>query len=157
MGLGFLWDIGGQLFTRDFWGRILTDPLAAVRQHPELAAKSALVAGATVATGGLLLKAAPLVLGAGRALLTGAKVAATPVSFAVRHPVASFLLVTQADLPTEIVRAFGARRQAPAGTLPAPAPSAPPPATLTRAIPPQHAFRGGPVQEGAQWQALFAW
>lgn len=162
MGLGFLWDIGGQLFTRDFWSRVLTRPLEAVRQHPKLALTSGLIAGAAVATGGLALKAAPVVLGAGGALFTGAKAVAAPAAFAVRHPLLTYLAVSQADLPTEIVRAFGQRqRAAPAVTVaaapvPVPAPTPPPPAPVTRAIPTQQ-LRRGPVAGQGQWQALFSW
>lgn len=98
--LGDIWEALPQLVTADFWHRIVTRPFEAVRQMPDVAIKSGLVAGAAVATGGLALKAAPVVFGA-------AKAAAAPATFVARHPVLSYLLVTQSDLPTEVVRTVG--------------------------------------------------
>lgn len=143
MALEDVWQAASQVWTADFWTRLTTRPWEAVIQHPALAAKSALVAGAVAATGGLALKAAPVVVGAVKAL-------AAPVSFAARHPILTYLAISQADLPTEIVRAFGARAAAPA------APPLRGAATL-RTVPPPAAVRRPAVTRQADFQALFGW
>lgn len=139
----------GELFRPRFWSQIATDPLEAVKRDPALALKSGAYAGAAVATGGLALKAG-LVGGAvrgaatlGRAALGVAGLAALPfraaaaaapaLGFAARHPILTYVLLSNAELPSEIARAFQVRGTAggalpvvgPAGVVPsiAPAPS----------------------------------
>jgi len=124
LSLSLLGDILPQVFTMDFWGRMLTNPFAAVVQHPRLALESGLVAGATTAAIGGAIMAAPVVASAAATALGVGKVAAAPVLFAAKHPILSYLIATNADLPTEIVRAFGASR---AQQPRAPGPATPPP------------------------------
>lgn len=124
----------GELFRPDFWKRIATDPLAAVRRDPELALKSGLYAGAAVATGGLALKAG-VVGGAlrgaaalGRGALGVAGLAALPfraaaaaapaLSFAARHPILTYVLLANAELPSRIAGAF--QVQVAVGGVPSP-------------------------------------
>ncbi len=151
--MGAILDSLTQIFTRDFWGRILTRPHEAVIQHPDIAAKSALAgAAATLAVAGGIV-AAPVVASTAVGLFAAGKVVAAPVAFAARHPILSYVLATQSDLPTELVRAFGQIYGAPTaapGAAPAPVQLGPPPGVtpLTR----------GPVPGPSnQLQAMFAW
>ena len=154
--MGYLWDAAGQVFSADFWTRLVTRPWEAVIQHPGVALGSGAVAGAIVATGGLALKAAPVVAGVAKTLLGVGKAVAAPASFAVRHPILTFAAVTQANLPTEIVRAFAARPAAPPTPAPIQAPQAVPAPPSTRQTIVQPA-RGPFIQQGQDWQAMFGW
>lgn len=157
--LGEIWDVGKQLFTADFWGRIFTRPLEAVRQMPEVAAKSALYAGAATAAIGTGIKVVPVAIRALGALFGAARVATPAVSFAVRHPIATYVAVQNADLPTQIVQAFASRPQivvAPAPSLPGVQGPPPEPPRTAVTLPPTP--RGFLTQPGAvPVQALFGW
>lgn len=154
--MGYLWDAAGQVFSTDFWTRLLTRPWEAVIQHPGVALASGVIAGATVATGGLILKAAPVVAGVAGTVFGAGRAVAPAASFAVRHPLLTFAAVTQANLPTEIVRAFGARPAVQPGAAPrqAPLPVPAPPSTGLTIAP---TARGPFIQQGQEWQAMFGW
>ncbi len=170
--------IGGQLFEGDFWTRMVRDPLGGVQADPWFAVKSGVAAGGAVLAGGLALKAG-IVAGIGKALSAvggvlggvlkapaAVKTAAGPVSWIVRHPIISYLAVTNAELPTEIVKAVAVVAARPA----APAPVAPvvrPPPLLPAPLPPSapvvpaaarapSAARARPAP-GDPWAAMFAW
>lgn len=150
--MGAIWESLGQVWTRDFWGRLLTRPHEAVIQHPDIALKSAAAgAAATLAVAGAIV-AAPVVAAAAAGLFTAGKVVAAPVAWAARHPILSYVLATQSDLPTEIVRTF-AQIYGP-GTVAVPAPT---PAPVPVPSPDAPAQASGPAPVNQQWQAMFAW
>ena len=158
--LGDAIDLGKQLFTTDFWGRIFTRPLEAVRKFPGVAAKSALVAGATVATGGLALKVAPIVGGLFKGLFAAGKAVAPAAGFAVKHPILSYVIASNAELPTEIVRAFASRPVVVQGRAPAPIPApqqAPAPVAAPRPIPPQNYVPRMEPRRRTNFDAFFRW
>jgi len=154
--LGDIYDYGKQLFTTDFWGRIFTRPLEAVRKYPGVAAKSALVAGATVATGGLALKAAPIVAGLFKGLFAAGKAVAPAAGFAVKHPILSYVIASNAELPTEIVRAFASRPVVVQGGAPAPQP-APAPVRVPQPVPQQYSAPRLEPRRRSDFDAFFRW
>lgn len=109
----------GELFRPRFWRQIVTDPFAAVRQDPALAARAGLYAGGgalaagvavqTGAVGGAVRAAGAVARGAVglvAAPFRAAAAAAPALSFAARHPVLTYLAVVNAELPLRIASAF---------------------------------------------------
>lgn len=109
----------GELFRPRFWRTIATDPLAAVRRDPGLAAKAAagaggaaLVTGLAVQTGlvGAGLRAAGTLargaVGLAAAPFRVAAAAAPALGFAARHPILTYVLLANAELPSQIAGAF---------------------------------------------------
>ena len=132
------------VLTADFWRRIWTDPLAAPLADPGLALRSAAVAGGAVLGAGLAVKAGVVggALRLGRAAVSLIRApfalarAAAPVApWVVRHPLLTYAVVSNIELPTEIVRAFG-------GWIARPEPVAP--AVVSRA-PPETVVPSGPA------------
>lgn len=147
--MGYLWEAAGQVLTTDFWTRLLTRPWEAVIQHPRLALEAGVVAGAATAAVAGAIVAAPVVATGISGLFGAAKVAAPIVGFAARHPILTYAALANIELPTEIVRAFGARA-APPAQIAVPAP----PTTRQTIVQPA---RGPFIQQGQEWQAMFGW
>jgi hypothetical protein len=158
-----LWGYISELFRPTFWRQIVTRPLAAVRADPELAAKSAVIAGgAALAIGtGLVGGAVRAAATVGRAAVglaaipfRAAAVAAPALGFAARHPILTYIAIVNAELPTQIASAFQFRvaigGAPPVEAFP-PAPTIPAMRAPVSRIPPRHdawarLFRGQTVR-----------
>ncbi len=138
MGVGEWFGVLGELFKPTFWRQLVTDPLAAVRADPELALKAGAVAGGAALTGGLVLKAGLVggavraVAGVGRAAVglaslpfRAAAAAAPALGFAAKHPIATYVILANADLPSQVASAFQVQISVGGGPLARHLPSAP--------------------------------
>lgn len=143
--MGEWFGVLGELFKPTFWRQLVTDPFAAVRRDPGLAVTSGAVAGAVALTGGLAIQtgllggAARAVAGVGRAALglavlpfRAAAAAAPALGFAAKHPIATYVILANADLPSQVAGAFQVQISIGGAPVSAPSPTTPRPRSFTQ-------------------------